>query len=66
MVVVNLLQRLAPFDPQEDIIMKRTLTPAIAIGAMLVTFVWSVAEGLPQLRATSPVQSTTQASSLQK
>ncbi len=46
--------------------MKRTLIPAIAVGAMLVTFVWSVADGLPQLRATSPIPMRTQVSSVQK
>ncbi len=46
--------------------MKRTLTPVIAVGAMLVAFVWSVAVGLPPLRATSPVPVTIQASSVQK
>ncbi len=59
-------QLTTPIDPQEDIIMKRTLIPAIAVGAMLVTFVWSVADGLPQLRVTSPVPVRTQVSSVQK
>ncbi len=46
--------------------MKRTMTPVIAVGAMLVAFAWSVAVGLPQLRETPPEQPTVQVSSAQQ
>ncbi len=46
--------------------MKRTVTPVIAVGAMLVAFAWSVAVGLPQLRETPPEHSAVQTSSVQQ
>ncbi len=49
--------------------MKRTWSPAIAIGAMVLAFVWSAALGLPQLRETAsplPAVLSFQTSSVQK